>query len=258
MENLQTKLAAYTPYFEAIRKKLISLAIVFGVFFILGFIETGSVIKLVLGVFKLHNVTVVTTSPFQLLNLSTTIAMISGSTAFFLVLIYHSYRFMRDGLRKKERKLFFFLVTSGIFLFILGVLYGFGVLYVYLESVAHINLDLGVQNVWDITTFLSQMILTSIFLGFVFQFPILLTFFIRIGMLRADYLRRKRKIAFIVIFLFVGFLPPPDIFSTFIEAFPLIVLYELAIRVNTPFEKKRDAIRKIQEAEQQAELNTPL
>ena len=234
MNNLPERIFNH-PYYQIIRKKIISLAVIFIVFFLIGFSQSGFVIKTILGLFDLKNVTISTTSPFQLLNLSTTIAMIIGITAFLMVLMFHIYNFMKDGLRKKERTIFFFLLFMGIILFCVGVFYGFSVLSFYLNLVSKMNTDIGIQNIWDITSFLSQMIFTSIFLGFVFQFPIILTFLIKVGMLKVNYLKRKRKFAYIIIFIFVGFLPPPDLFSTLIEAFPLILLYELAIIMNSNF-----------------------
>ena len=203
--------------------------------------EATKVIHSILKLFQLKDITIATTSPFQLLNLSTTIAMIIGSTAFFLLVIFYTYRFLKEGLRKSERRLFMQLSLAGATLFVVGVLYGFGILYFYLSSIAGVNLGIGVANVWDVGTFLSQMIVTSIFLGFIFQFPIILTFLIRLRIVTVDFLRKKRKVALILIFIVVGFLPPPDIFSTLIEAFPLVLLYEIALRANEPFARRQIA-----------------
>ena len=84
---------------------------------------------------------------------------------------------------------------------------------------------------------MSQIILASTFLGLVFQFPIVLTFLIRIGLVKVAYLREKRTYAVAGMFIFVGFLPPPDIFSTIIQALPLIIIYELTIRVNSVWDR---------------------
>ena len=226
--------SSLTPYINELRKKTKRIAVVFISFFLITFFEAGRIIRGMLHLFNLKDVTIITTSPFQLLSLSTTIAAIVGAAAALIVFVYYLYQFMRDGLHKSERRFFLVLVVSGIFLFCVGVLYGFAILYFYLISVSKVNLTLGITNAWDITSFFSQMIMTSLMLGFIFQFPIILTFLIRTGSLDSGYLRKKRGTAYIIILIFVGFLPPPDIFSTLIEAFPLIILFELAIRLNKP------------------------
>lgn len=234
MENLSQKFSEYYEYFFDIRKRLYSIAIVFFLFFIVGFFEAGNILRLIIGLFGLQNASIVTTSPFQFLSLATTIGMYFGLLVCSPLVLYHVYDFLKDGLTAKEKKLFFVLLPIGLALFVCGFSYCFTILYFYLKSVSTVNLAFGLKNVWDISTFLSQIIVASVCLGLVFQFPIILTFLIRVGLVRVEYLREKRIYAISAIFIFVGFLPPPDIFSTFLEAIPLVLLYQLALWANSP------------------------
>jgi sec-independent protein translocase protein TatC len=144
---------------------------------------------------------------------------------------------LKDGLNKKEKNLFFILLPTGMFLFASGFLYCFTILYFYLNSISAINLAFNIQNVWDISSFLSQVIFASICFGFVFQFPIILTFLIRVGLLDLKFLIEKRIYAISAMFIFVGFLPPPDIFSTIFQALPLVCLYQVTLWVNSAINK---------------------
>jgi len=232
MEKFNQKFSGYYDYFEDIRKRVFSLAVVFAAFFIGGFFESGNILRYVIGIFNLKDASIVTTSPFQFLDLATKIGMYAGLLACAPLLVYHIYDFLKDGLNKKEKKLFFVLLPVGLVLFAAGFAYCFAILYFYLNSVSAINLAFGIKNIWDISSFMSQIILASVCLGLVFQFPIILSFLIRVGLVKVSYLREKRIYAFAVIFIFVGFLPPPDIFSTILEALPLVILYQLTIWVN--------------------------
>jgi sec-independent protein translocase protein TatC len=233
MEKFNQKFSGYYDYFENIRKRIFNLAIVFFLFFIVGFLESGNILRYIIGVFKLQNASIVTTSPFQFLDMATKIGMYTGLLVCMPLLIYHIYDFLKDGLSKREKKLFFVLLPIGLALFVAGFSYCFAILYFYLNSVSTLDLTFGIKNIWDISSFMSQIILASICLGLVFQFPIILSFLIRIGLVKVNYLREKRLYAFAGMFIFVGFLPPPDIFSTILEALPLIVLYQLTIWVNS-------------------------
>jgi sec-independent protein translocase protein TatC len=104
---------------------------------------------------------------------------------------------------------------------------------------------MGVSNYWDVSNFLSQVIMASIFFGLVFEFPIILTFMIRIGLVKIEYLKRKRKIAYAIIFIFVGLLPPPEVFATIIQAIPLLFLYEMTIGLSSIFFGSSDDITKV-------------
>jgi sec-independent protein translocase protein TatC len=238
METFQEKFSGYYEYFENLRKRVYSLAIVFAIFFVAGFFEAGNILRAIMNIFHLGNVAIVTTSPFQFLDLATKVGLYTGLIFCLPLLLYHTYDFLKDGLVKKEKKLFFVLLPISFGLFALGFAYSFIILYFYLNSVASINLAFGIQNVWDISSFMSQIILASTMLGLVFQFPIILTFLIRIGLLRVEALREKRLYAIAGIFVFVGFLPPPDIFSTIIQALPLVVIYQLTIWANARYDTR--------------------
>jgi sec-independent protein translocase protein TatC len=233
MEKLNQKFSGYYEYFENLRKRVYSIAIVFAAFFILGFFQAGHIVSAIISIFRLDDASVVTTSPFQFLDLAMNVGLYTGFIASLPLLIYHAYDFLKDGLNKKEKRLFFVLLPVGLILFILGFSYSMTILYFYLNSISAINLSFGIKNVWDISGFFSQIILASVFIGIVFQFPIILTFLIRVGLVRVEFLREKRYYAIAGIFIFVGFLPPPDIFSTFFQALPLVVMYQLTILANS-------------------------
>jgi len=236
MGNLSQKFSDYYVYFDDIRKRVFSLAIVFFIFFIAGFFEAGNILRQIINVFGLKDVSIVTTSPFQFLSLATTIGLYTGLLFCAPLLVYHIYDFLKDGLTRGEKKLFFILLPVGLILFLVGFAYCFAILYFYLNSVSSLNLAFGLKNIWDVSSFLSQIFLASVCLGLVFEFPIVLTFLVKIGLIKAEYLHKNRVYFIAAIFIFVGFLPPPDIFSTILEALPLVVLYQLTLWVN-PIDK---------------------
>lgn len=235
METLNQKLSGYYEYFEILRKKIYSLAVVFVIFFITGFLSTGHLLKFIVRMFGLENVTIVTSSPFQFLDLATKVGLYSGIIVCIPFLIYHAYDFLKDGLNRKEKKLFFILLPIGFLLFLFGFSYSLTILYFYLSSVSSLNLTFGIGNVWDIGSFLSQIILASTFLGLIFEFPIVLTFLIQVGLLKLEYLKKNRMYIYAGMCAFVGLLPPPDIFSTLFQVTPLIIIFQLTLWVNSFF-----------------------
>ncbi len=232
MEELKKKFSDYYQYFEDIRRRVYGLLVVFIIFFVVGFFSSGQILKLIVNFFKLENATIVTTSPFQFLDLAMSVGIYTGLVICLPLFIYHLYGFLKDGLNKKEKKLFFVLLPIGLTLFLTGFAYGFAVLYGTLNSIAAINLSLGIKNLWDINKFLLQIILTSALLGLIFQFPIVLTFLVKIGLIDPKFLRKKRRHAIVAMFMLTSLLPPTDGLSLIIMVLPLIVIYEATIWTN--------------------------
>ena len=238
MEELKRKFSDYYQYLEDIRRRLYRLVVVFIIFFIVGFFSSGQILKLIINLFKLENAAIVTTSPFQFLDLSMSVGIYTGLIICLPLLIYYLYGFLKDGLNRKEKKYFFVLLPIGLTLFWAGFVYGVVVLYSTLNSIAAINLSLGIKNLWDINKFLSQIILTSVMLGLIFQFPVVLTFLTKIGLVTPKFLKEKRRHAVAAMFIVTALLPPTDGLSLIIMVVPLLAIYEITIVVNYILSRK--------------------
>ena len=247
VELLKQKFTEYFYYIDDIRRKLIYLIIYFGIFFVAGFFFTDRIVSWIINVTAERGITIVTTSPFHLVNLAMSVGMFIAISFSIPFAIYLIYGFLKEALSKTEKKYFFILLPISFILFLAGFTYGAVILYFYLDIIVNLSGHFGVQNYWDVSSFLSQMISAALWIGLVFQFPVVLTFLIRIGSVDVGFLRKNRKYAIAIIFIFVGFLPPPDIFSTFIEAAPLLVLYEITIIINSiiNYRKNKQLARKV-------------
>jgi sec-independent protein translocase protein TatC len=232
MEGFEKKIAIYYPYLEDIRRRLFNLVICFILFFVLGFCYSGQILKIIVSFFKLEHATIITSSPFQFFDLAMSVGIYTSLVLCSPLFVWHVYRFLKDGLNQNEKKLFFILLPIGLMLFLAGFSYSFTILFFTLNSIASINVGLGMQNFWDINKFLLQIIWTSVFLGFIFLFPIVLTFLIRVGLITSKFLKEKRRHAIVVIFILTSLLPPTDGLSLIIMVLPLVALYELTIATN--------------------------
>lgn len=235
MEIINEKYSEYYYYLDDIWKIIHNLVIVFIAFFLVGFFASGTIFKLIIKAFNLQSATIVATSPFQFLDLAMTTGIYLGFAVCLPVFFYQMYKFMRGGLNHSEKNLFFVLVPIGLMLFIGGFLYGIVVLYFSLDSIASINLTLGIQNFWDISNFLSQVILTSTLLGIIFQFPIILTFLLKKRMFNVNFLKEKRRHAVVILLIITSLLPPTDGLSLVVMVLPLIIIYEAMILINSVY-----------------------
>ncbi|MEK7552447.1 MAG: twin-arginine translocase subunit TatC [Patescibacteria group bacterium] len=233
MDELRKKLKEYSPYFEDLFKRIYFLTIFFVVFFVIGFFLSAPIIKLSARIFDFNDVVLAATSPFQLVNLAMNAGVFFAMILSIPIFLYHFYAFIGTGLKKGEKKIFFFLLPIGLFLFLLGFAYSFFILYFTMQTLANINMSLGIKNLWDISAFLSQIISTSAMLGFIFEFPIIITLLIKAGFVSINFLRQKRRFVILAMFITTSLLPPTDGISLLVMVLPLIVMYEITIMYNS-------------------------
>jgi sec-independent protein translocase protein TatC len=241
MNEFKKYITEYANYLEDLRKRLYRLVIYFISAFAVGFFLTTPFLRFFIDFLKIKEVVITTTSPFQIVDLAMSIGVFFAIIATLPVLTFQIYSFLKSALSKKEKRLFFLLLPIGLLLFIVGFSYGFATLYYALKIIAKVNLTLGVVNLWDISKFISQMVLTSALLGLIFQFPIIITFFVKLNIFSVDFLRSKRRHAWVAIFAFVSLLPPTDGLSLIIMSVPLLAIYELTIIVNS-YKKRNDQV----------------
>ena len=193
---------------------------------------TPPAIKLMLKYINIEDITLVTTSPFQLIELAMSIGFFSACIVTLPIFVFHLYSFLRPALLPKERNMFLFSLPLALGLFVIGFLYGCGMLYYGIKMIAKANAGLGVVNYWDINTFISQIVMTSSLLGILFTFPLVVTFLIRLGVLSVQFLKSKRRHAIVIIFIIVSLLPPTDGLSLVLMALPLMLIFELTVLFN--------------------------
>ena len=71
-----------------------------------------------------------------------------------------------------------------------------------------------------------------------FELPVIVLFFSKIGLLTPDFLKKYRRHAFVVILVVAAIITPPDVFSQILVSLPLLLLYEVSIRISKRVVKK--------------------
>jgi len=226
LENFFVTIDKFLPFLEDLRSRLYRGVIIFVVVFLAGFLSAGIILRKILNLVHIDQVTIATSSPFQF----TDIAM---DTGFFLAIIVsvpyilHSfYAFVGPALTRREKIRLFKTIPLSVGLFIVGFVYGFFILYYALGLFAAINTSLGIANFWNIGHFLSQILITSALLGLVFEFPILLSFLVKLKIISRQALIDNRRIAYFLTVCMTALLPPTDGVSLLAMALPLVLLYE--------------------------------
>ncbi len=233
MKPFVKHLETFLPYLEDLRQRIYWSTIIFCIVFVGGFFSSAFILKHFISFFNIKGVLIATTSPFQFADLAVDIGFFFAIIITLPLVIFHLYSFLKPALTHTEKVWFSLSIPLSLLLFICGFIYGFFILYYSFELLAKLNEGLGIKNIWDIGTFLSQICITSSLLGIVFQFPLILSLGIKLELITASFLKQKRRIALFIIFVIVSLLPPTDGLSLIAMALPLIILYEATILINT-------------------------
>lgn len=233
VDKLPRFLSTNLYYLEELRVCLVRSIVVFIIAFIAGFAYCGPIVRFALSKLQLEQVSIVVTSPFQFLNLASDIGILSGLLITLPYIFIQFLFFVRPALSKHEFRLFFFLIPGACALFALGAAYGFITLYYGLQLIADLNVSFGLQNLWDISLFMAEIMITSLLLGACFEFPILLVIANKVGLISKTILTKHRRTAYASIFILISLLPPTDGVSLIVMSLPLVLLYEISVSLTS-------------------------
>ena len=232
MEETQSHIKKFLPYLEDLQRRIYYSTIIVLIVFFIGFFSSGLILKYLIKYFKIDNVILATTSPFQFANIAIDIGIFCALLVSLILFIYHFFTFARSALTKKELTKLVLSIPISILLFLIGFSYGFFILFYSFSLLADVNTTLGIQNIWDISIFLSQTAITAALLGLVFQIPLIITLLVRMNIITTNFLKQKRRFVILLLCILVSLLPPTDGLSLIAMALPLYFLYELTILIN--------------------------
>lgn len=157
------------------------------------------------------------------------IALAAGFLLALPVIFYQLWKFVLPALTIRERTVVGVLVPSSVLLFFAGLAFAF-----FLALPAAIKFFLGfstenLQPMFTLHQYFDFVLSFILPFGAVFELPLFIIVFARLGFIGSDFLRRKQRLVIFLAFI-VGAIvsPTPDIFNQSMIAVPLIVLYEIS------------------------------
>jgi sec-independent protein translocase protein TatC len=230
--SAQAAIDRYLPYLLEIRKKALVILAAFLIVGILTGINYQTLIKLTLSGFNLSGINMVLTSPSQIIELGIVTGLFFGLITAAPIAVYYLLSFLKPALSPKEYKLVTSLLPISFLLFIVGFAFGIWVMKFVVGLFAETATALNMSNLWDISLFFKQIILSGLFLGFLFQFPVVITALIRLKIINHRTLASQRVYIYTGILLISAMLPPTDIFSLLLLTLPLFLLFEITLLLN--------------------------
>ncbi|GGF32196.1 twin-arginine translocase subunit TatC [Echinicola rosea] len=169
-----------------------------------------------------------------------TSSLVVGLIVAFPYVFWEVWRFISPGLYSKERNAARGAVFFVSLLFFMGAAFGYYILSpLSINFLSHYRLDPSIANEFDITSYISTLVMLVLASAVMFQLPVVIYFLSMSGLVSAAMLKSYRRHAIVVILLLSAIITPPDVISQLLIAMPILVLYEAGIMIAKRLERRR-------------------
>ena len=159
------------------------------------------------------------------------VSFVAGCILASPVVFWKIWAFLKPALFPKERYIFSVVFFVTMFLFVLGVMFAyFWVFNITVNFFLVVGQNVAIPQI-SLDMYLQLMFNFIIPFGIAFQFPVVIFFLHRMGIVTIEALQKRRKYIFFGMFVMATLLTPPDPLSQIMLAAPLYFLYEISIIV---------------------------
>ena len=257
---------SFWEHLDALRPRIMRSAVALFSFMVIAFIFGGKLMEVITGPMSewfptnrlfawlaeelSSEVLRINSNPVQLIN--TAMAgqfnlhlSIAFHTALLLVipyLLWELWGFIRPALTASEQRRGRFFVLQVSLCFFTGVTFGYFMLApLSVNFLSNYTVSGEIANMIDISSYMSLVLNMTFVCGLIFLLPVLSSILSRMGLLTADFMRKYRRHAIVVLAVLAAFVTPPDAVSMILVLVPLYGLYELSIYVAAHGEKRYSA-----------------
>lgn len=148
-------------------------------------------------------------------------------------ILYQLFRFVSPALYDNERRYVTRMVGGGYAMFSLGVLISYFLIFpLTFRFLGTYQVSGDVDNLISLDSYISTLVMMCLAMGIVFEIPILSWLFAKLGFLSAEFMRKYRKHAIVIILAVSAIITPTsDVFTLSLVALPMWILYEVSILI---------------------------
>lgn len=146
-------------------------------------------------------------------------------------IIYQLFMFIAPALYKSEKKIALRIVWSGYFMFIIGIALNYFIIFpLTFRFLGTYQVAEDVSNLISLDSYMSTLIIMSLWLGVMFELPVIAWLLAKTGILKPSFLKAYRKHAVVVILIIAAVITPTsDVITLLLVSLPIYLLYELSI-----------------------------
>ena len=148
-------------------------------------------------------------------------------------IIYELFRFVSPGLYDKERRYALWIVGSSYIMFIVGTLLNYFLVFpLTVRFLGTYQVSSDVANMLTLQSYIDTLISMSFLMGVLFELPVVCWLMGRMGIINGKMMSAYRRHAIVAILVLAAIVTPTtDVFTLFVVAFPILILYEISILI---------------------------
>ena len=148
-------------------------------------------------------------------------------------ILYQLFRFVSPALYDNEHRYVIRVVGGGYAMFASGVLVSYFLIFpLTFRFLGTYQVSGEVDNLISLDSYISTLVMMCLAMGIVFEIRILSWLFAKLGFLSADFMRKYRKHAIVIILVIAAIITPTsDVFTLSLVTLPMCVLYEISILI---------------------------
>ena len=147
--------------------------------------------------------------------------------------LYELFRFVSPGLYQNERRYAVWIVGAAYVMFLVGTLINYFVIFpLTVRFLGTYQVAPDVANMLTLQSYVDTLIGMSLVMGVVFELPVVCGLLGRMGLINHRMMSEYRRHAIVAILIVAAIITPTtDVFTLFVVALPIYLLYELSIQI---------------------------
>ena len=237
--NSKQKLT-FLGHLKELRSSIFRMVIAFTIAVPIGYLLTDSAITILKNLTP--HVQLIYTEVAEMLGAYLKVTIGIAFILSFPYFLYEIVTFINPALTRNERKYLYILLPLILCCFVLGAAFGY---FVLLPPALNFLLTFGADiatPMIKVSNYINIVVNLLFWIGMCFEIPLIIYFLTKIGIIKAEWLSRYRKLAIILAFVLGAIITPTfDPVNQTLVAVPIILLYEFGIVLSKLARKKEKA-----------------
>ena len=148
-------------------------------------------------------------------------------------ILYELFRFVSPALYQNERRYAVWIVGAAYVMFLMGTLVNYFVVFpLTVRFLGTYQVSPDVANMLTLQSYIDTLLGMSLVMGVVFELPVVCGLMGRMGLINSRMMSQFRRHAVVAILIVAAIITPTtDVFTLFVVALPIYLLYELSIQI---------------------------